>query len=167
MAYATYSDMEDRFDTNVLKDLVSDTGTAATTLSGNARIEAALADASGLINTALSVPASAYTIAELEGLTGDDLAYLKRLICGLAMGYLLGRRPEKYGADFKEITDRAHDVLLQIRKGELVFNVETSKTAGLPETGGMTHTEYQDLNLWRDRVKHFYPTRGLPRSRQN
>ena len=159
--------MEDRFDTNVLKDLVSDTGTAATSLSGNARLEAALADASGLVNTAISCPVSAYTVAELTALTGDDLAYLKRIVCSLAMAYLLGRRPEKYGEDFKAMTEGAQETLAAIRRGEMVFNVESAKKGGIPEIGGLTLTEHTDLNLIRDRTKHFYPRRGLPRARQN
>ena len=53
MAYADHSDMSARFDANVLKDLVSDTGTPVSSLSGDTNIEAALADASGRVNSAV------------------------------------------------------------------------------------------------------------------
>jgi phage gp36-like protein len=167
MAYATHADMSARFDENTLKDLVSDTGTPVSSLSGDTKIEAALADASGRINSAVAAPTSAYTAADLSALTGDDLGYLKRLVCSLAMAYLLGRRPEKYGEDYKKIIESSEEEIERLRKGEHVFVTSAAKSGGLPEVDGLTITEYADLNNIRDRTKNFYPARGVPVSRQN
>jgi len=167
MAYAASTDLTARFDERVLKDLVSDDGTPVSTLGSDAKITAALADASGIINSAVASPSSAYTTTELAALTGDDLAYLKRLVCSLAMGYLLGRRPEKYGDDYKNITEHAHDAIELLRTGKHIFNTANAKSAGYPEVDGLTVTQYSDLNLLPERVRNFYPNRRLPVGRGN
>jgi phage gp36-like protein len=167
MAYATSADLAARFDERVLKDLASDTGTAVSDLSADDNVTAALSDASGLINTAIAAPASAYTTAQLSALTGDDLGYLKRIVCSLAMAYLLGRRPEKYGDDYKQITEHAMEVVDQLRRGNFIFNTSDAKEAGLPTIDGLTVTQYQDLNLLPERVRNFYPIRQLPVGRGN
>ena len=166
MAYADHSDMSARFDANVLKDLVSDTGTPVSSLSGDTNIEAALADASGRVNSAVSSPTSAYTAAQLSAMTGDDLGYLKRIVCSLAMGYLLGRRPEKYGEDYQKIIENSEIELDRLRKGEYLFATDDARTGGLPQVDGLTITEYAQLNTIRERTKNFYPSRGVPVSRQ-
>jgi phage gp36-like protein len=167
MAYATSADLSARFDERVLKDLASDTGTAVSDLSADDNVTAALSDASGLINTAIASPSSHYTATQLEAMTGDDLAYLKRIVCSLAMAYLLGRRPEKYGDDYKSITEHAMEVVDQLRRGLFVFNISDAKDAGLPSVDGLTVTQYQDLNLIPERVRNFYPIRQLPVGRGN
>ena len=167
MAYATAADLSARFDERVLKDLASDDGTPVSNLAADANVTAALADASGLINTAIGSPASHYTTTELAALTGDALAYLKRITCSLAMAYLLGRRPEKYGDDYKQITEHAMEVIDQLRRGLFVFNITEAKSAGLPNIDGLTVTQYQDLNLLPERVRNFYPIRQLPVGRGN
>lgn len=158
MAYADSADLTARFDENVLKDLASDTGTPVTTLSTDVKITAALAGASGRINSALLV-GTMYSVADLTALTGDDLAYLKDLTCELAMARLLKRRPEKYGDQYKAIIEMAEATLEMVRGGKNVFNIAANKKAGLPTIDGMSAVDYDRLNLIPDRIKNFYPSR--------
>jgi phage gp36-like protein len=160
-AHATSADLIKRFDTNVIGDLASDTGTpiASAAFSADANITAALADATGEINSAVMV-SDLYTSTELTDLSDQDEEYLKRICCDLAMGYLFGRRPEKYGEAIDRITKYAREQLELIRTGKRLFNVTARKTAGQPEIDGPSAVDYQNMNLIPDRTRNFYPARG-------
>lgn len=160
-AYATSADLIKRFDTNVIGDLASDTGTpiASSAFSTDDNITAALADATGEINSAVMV-ADLYTAAELAAVTGEDLEFLKRLTCDLAMGYLMGRRPEKYGEQAVKLVEVARAHLELIRSGKRLFNIQAKKDAGQPSIDGPTAVDYDNLNLIPDRTRNFYPARA-------
>ena len=80
MAYASVADLKKRFDVRTLGDLASDDGTqvASANLPADENVLAALDDASGEIDSAVLV-ARRYTTSDLTALTGNSLAYLKRL----------------------------------------------------------------------------------------
>tara|TARA_Y100000310_G_scaffold199050_1_gene199033 strand:- start:3960 stop:4466 length:507 start_codon:yes stop_codon:yes gene_type:complete len=158
-SYAAPGDLTDRFDATVIKDLVSDTGEPVDDVTGDDKVLAALADASGRVDAAL-LTGGLYSTDDLEGFTGNNLALLKRITCELAMAYLLGRRQEKYGDDyFRRINKSAEEYLERLRKGERLFGLPASIRAGLPNVDGMTAIEYENLNLLPDRTREFYPHR--------
>ncbi len=160
MAHASPADLTARFDENTIKDLASDTGEPVADITNDQKVLAALADASGRIDGALTV-SRMYTAADLAGLTGNSLALLKRIVCSLAMAYLIERRPEKYGGEGVSTAKReAEEYIDRIRKGERLFDVEVAKDAGLPEVDGPTAADYRDLNLIPDRTRNFYPVRA-------
>lgn len=164
MAYADPSDLIARFDRRDIADLASDTGIPVTALATDPKILAALSDASGRINSCVMV-SGMYTAADLASLTGDDLAYLKRLTCVLAISYLLGNRIARYGEALEKLVEKSEQDLELIRQGKNLFNLDAQKEAGLPSIDGPSIVQYRGLNLLRDRAKGYYPARKLPLGR--
>lgn len=166
MAYASASDLMARYDKNDVLALASDTGVAIeeSEAAANDVITAALDDASGDIEAAL-VHAARYSVADLEGLTGNSLAKLKRLVCARAMYYLLERRPAWSPERTEQFDKMTRDGLERLRKGENVFNLDEHKEAGLPSVDGPTTLDFDQLNLLRDRTQNYFPRRNLPNNR--
>jgi len=157
-AYADSSDMTDRFDDRTLKDLVSDSGVPVVNLAADSKMSAALDDATGAINAALQI-GDQYKPADLSALTGESLAYLKRITCEIAMSYLLRRRPEKYGKASIEVQESINALLEQFRKGLRVFDIDANRAAGVPTIDGPTAADYNRLNMIPDRTRHYFPSR--------
>jgi len=162
MAYATSTDLTARFDARTIGDLASDSGTQVDEagLATSAKVTAALDDASGRIDGALTV-AQIYTTDDLDDLTGNSLALLKRITCELAMAFLISRRQEKFlDESVSRVEAQSEEYLDRLRKGERLFgDVDAATAAGLPTVGGMTAVEYNELNLIPDRARNFYPAR--------
>ena len=162
MSYADADDLTARFDWRIIADLASDSGTQVeeSALGGNEKVAAALDDASGRIDAALSV-AQVYTAADLAGLSGNSLAMLKRITCELAMLFLIGRRQEKLlDGSLPPMEQKAEDYLDRLRKGERLFgDVAAAAAAGLPTVDGPTTVQYEELNLLPDRTRNFYASR--------
>lgn len=168
-SYAAPSDLIVRFDVRTIQDLASDTGTEvdADDLPTDTNVLAALSDASGRMDAAVLV-GKLYTTTQLEALTGNSLALLKRICCELAMAFLIQRRPERYGAEtLKAARDASEEYLDRLRNGERLFDIEAAKDAGLPTIDGPTTVQYETMNLIPDRTKNFYPSRKsrLPTNR--
>jgi phage gp36-like protein len=157
MSYATTADLLKRVDSRVLGDLVSDSNVRVdpTSLLTDANIQAALDDASGLINSAVLV-SEKYQPSDLAGLTGVDQAYLLRLTCNLAYGLLVLRRGQS--VEKLEQYQEALKTLEMLRSGERVFAVAANEEAGLPQAQFPSAAVYQNLDLMRDKSKVF-PTR--------
>lgn len=169
MAHAVAADLIARYDTRTIQDLASDTGTevAAEDLATNDNVTAALEDASGRMDAAV-LTGKMYTLAQLEALTDNSLALRKRICCDLAMGYLMGRRPEKYGAEsLRAMQQAGEEYLERLRKGERLFYVVAVQDAQLPEIDGPSIIQYETMNLIPDRTRNFYPSRAsrLPTNR--
>lgn len=166
MAYANSDDLKARYDARTIGDLASDTGVRVEVadFALDTNIIAALADASGEIETALVV-ARRYKVSDLTGLAGNSLAKLKRITCEIAMACLLGRRPAFDPELLEKFEEKAMKSLDKLAKGENVFNLEDQKGAGLPTIDGPTVRTYTHLNLWRDRTKNFFPARRNPGER--
>lgn len=156
MAYATPDDMVLRFDANTIGDLVSDTGVAATDLTTNATVLAALEAASGRVDAAALVSQN-YSTAELAALTGNSLALLKDIVCDLAMIRLLKRRPEKITNEaLAAASKEAEDYLDRLRRGDRLFDVAAHETAGVISVEGPTTLEFENLNLITARTKNYF-----------
>lgn len=164
MSYAAVSDLTARYDVRDVSDLASDTGTAiaAGSLATDPNILAALADASGDIDSAL-LAGRRYTTDDLTGLTGNSLAKLKRLTCDLAMAFLLGRRPAHDPERLKAFEERGRMLLERLRKGENVFDLDAQKDAGVIDHQVQTIQAVDNMNLLRDQTRHYYPARTFPR----
>lgn len=135
MAYATATDLINRYDARRLGDLVldDDTREASASLASNLKVSEALSDASGAVRASAFV-GKRYNSDDLAALADDDLAYLKRITCDLAFGYLLQRR----GYNREEVSEAAPGfysalgMLRQLRDGELIFGgVTKAATAGV------------------------------------
>ena len=165
--YAAPTDFFERYDVRDIGQLASDNGSEIpeSALATDANVLTALDDASGDIDTALVV-SNRYLTTELEGLTGNSLAKLKRITCDLAMAYMLGRRPAADPEKLEAFEKRATTHLERLRNGENVFNLADQKSAGNPSIDGPTLVRFDDhLNLVRDRVNNYYPARRLPGNR--
>ena len=167
-AYASISQLVERFDARTLGDLVSDDGTRVVEglLSSNAKLTAALEDASGQIEAALLM-GGRYATSDLTGLTGNSAKYLIRLTCEIAFAMLWERRPYADDQRRAKALEKAEEHLEMLRKGSHIFDVSAVKTAGVPSVSGPTTVELIALNFLRDKTQHFYPTRAgrLPDSR--
>jgi phage gp36-like protein len=157
-AYATYQDMTKRYDERTIKDLVSDSGVPAVSLSGNGNLEACLDDATGAIKAALLV-GGMYQESDLDSLSGESGEYLKRITCEIALAYLILRRPDKYGKASQEVRESQEALLEMFRGGARVFNIDENKAAGLPTIGGPSWWVYERLNMIPDRTRNYYPRR--------
>jgi phage gp36-like protein len=159
-AYATADDFVAAFDEQTLKDLASDSGIPAASLSTDEKVIAALNTGAGRIEAACLI-GKIYTTDDLAGLSGNSKALLVRLNCELGLLYLLARRPEKYGSDyFKALNGYLEDYLTALQQGKRLFATENAKDAGLPNVDGPNHLEFQDLNLITARTRNFYPNYG-------
>jgi phage gp36-like protein len=137
MSYAQPADMMARYDVRRLGDLVRDDTTRAdpSSLLSDTVLQTALDDAAGEIDASV-LAGQKYLPADLAGLTGTDLALLKRLNCDLAYGFLVMRRGYS-AADAQAQAPgfaRAQELLQLLRDGNKVFGVLANRQAGLPHT---------------------------------
>ncbi|MCC7424820.1 MAG: DUF1320 family protein [Planctomycetaceae bacterium] len=162
-SYATPAQIIERYDVRDIGQLVADDDTqvAAGDLDDNTVLLAALADASGDIEAAL-LAGERYTVANLEGLTGNSASKLVRLTCDIAMAYLYGRRPAHDPDKLKAFEERAAKQLERLRKGENVFNLAPQKEAGRIDHATPSAADISKMQLLRDRCPGYYPKRTFP-----
>ena len=160
MAYADGSDLIKRYDWELVGDSATDD---RDTLSRpevltHANVLSSLSGASGRINSALGYGAK-FTPDDLEQLEGDDLEYLKDLVCDLAMVRLGQRRGENgLGGMIDGIRDNAEKLLELIRNGDNIFNLPQVLDASLVDTDGPTAIELVDRNDLTVRMGRYFPT---------
>lgn len=168
-AYADSSDLVARYDARHIGDLAGDGGSRVDSgdFAADAKITAALLDASGMVDAAL-LQGKRYTTTQLEALTGNSLGWLKRITCSVAMYLLEDRRARPDEERRQRAWERAEEWLEKLRQGKNVFDIDDVKAAGVLEgTDGPTNVQLQDLGLIRDSVPRFYPSRAgrLPSGR--
>lgn len=158
-AYATADDLLARNDRNVVAQLCGDDGHQVPDedLAADPNLLAAIADASGDVEAALLV-GERYSVADLEGLTGNSLAKLKRIVCTMAMAYLLERRPIVHVANAQQLMERAEQYLEQLRTGQRIFNVEDDLAKQTPTVNGPTSVKLRELNMVTERMNRYFPT---------
>lgn len=164
--YATAAQVLERKDWRDIGDLVSDDGDQVSEagLATDAKLTAAIADASGDIETALFA-GGRYDASDLEGLTGNAASHLVRITTEITMYHLLCRRPRANSEMLEYYAKLRETYLDPLRQGQNVFNIEEKIEAGRASVDGPTTQEYNDLNLVRDRVRNYYPGRRLPDNR--
>lgn len=165
-AYASAADLTARKDVRNLGDLASDDGVrvASGSLTGNAKITAALEDASGLIEAAL-LQGKRYSVADLTALTGNSASYLKRLTCDIAFWMLWDRKPSHKPDDHGRVSayEDYHKALEMLRKGQHIFDIDEVKEAGLPDIQTPTLQQYNNRNSIVSQARgSFYPPYRVP-----
>lgn len=162
-AYAVIADVLERYDARQAAVLLSDTGTALTPveLAASTVLATLILDASGTVETAL-LQGNRYKPAQLETLTGNSLAYLKRLVCELTILYLIRRRPQ--GEWDSKPYDWVNAELKKLQDGVNLFNLEdlSAANASLPMLSTPSLVAVETNGLIRNRTKHFFPNIDLP-----
>lgn len=155
MAYASGADLVTRFRYQSIAQLVSDgeVAIAEDEIADDARVAAALDDASGQIDAAL-LAAARYSASDLSGLTGNSLAYLKRICCELAYANLLRRNGSVTEAEAN--SKEAMDALERLRKGVNVFGLADNIDAGLPDSEGPSVQQIINSNRITERTPHYF-----------
>ncbi len=137
--YCSVAEFLTRYDWRPVMQLMSDddsqdplrnTLTDSTTTEG-ARLLAILQDASGELETA-ALLGGRYTVADLQALTGNQVAYIRRITADLAIGRCFQRRPDLFGQPPNQ-TQVAQQVLNALASGDRIF--------GLQETIDASHLE--------------------------
>jgi hypothetical protein len=135
MAYITASQFLDRYDPRRVGAMAGDAGAIVSQsdieAGSNDVVNAALADATGMINSAI-LRGQRYKVSDLTGLTGDDAAFLYRLTANLAYGLMKLRRdiPLQEGDPYyMALTD-----LERLSNGDRVFNVDGAIASGVTTT---------------------------------
>lgn len=168
MAYALPSDCYSRKDTRILADLVLDNDARAGDINNVPLMQAALdisqplldilEDASGVINS-FTLQGQRYSVADLQGLTGDDKAFLVWLTVSLAFGMLVLRRGNVKEQDLPPEYKQALEALQRLKEGGEVFNVQAALDAGIPASYFPALVSYPTLNLFRDYASRYFPSR--------
>lgn len=165
--FASASDMLNRYDARTLGDMVSDNDdrVSSADLLSDAKLEAALNDATGRIVAALR-QGQRYEVSDLSALTGESSYHLIRLTCDLAFAALWNRKPYHDNELGDQVQERAEKDLDRLRKGEHVFDVDAVTDAGLPIATGPTTVEVNSLHLITDIARgKYYPRRRQPNNR--
>lgn len=167
-AYADSADMIARYDSRTLGELVTDNGQRAeeVELSTNMKMTTALSTATGLVNAAC-LRANRYTVVELEALTGESAEYLNDIVCAQAFWILWRRRPYSEDDLRKAAKTEADMALEQVRSGDMIFDIDSTKDAGMPQIGTVARlTIGSEWELMVDKARpRFYPRRRSFRNR--
>lgn len=168
-AYAEPSDLVNRLELPTIQRLISDDGhdVPEEDLATDAKLLAALEDASGDVEAAMLV-GQRYSVADLEALTGNSLATLKRITCTIALAYLLERRPTVHLEQSQRYLERAQQYLEQLRAGSRIFNVDDNVSKQAPTIDGPTSVDYTRMNGIVDQMSsRYFPSRPsrLPTNR--
>lgn len=147
MSYGTPSDLLLRFDSNLIGQLVNDSGNKISPqeCQTNAAVQAALDDATGMINAALYV-AYKYTAAQIATITDESRSLLKRLCCDLAIVMICQRRGYSYDDKFPMV-GLSLETLQQLRNGERVLNLAANEQAGLAASSTVSLAQQRRIGL--------------------
>lgn len=166
MPYATPADMLQRYDARLVGDLVRDDGVPESpdSLPSNAVLLAVLQDASAAVD-AVVVVGRRYTPVQMASLSETAAAFVRRVVCDLALIYLKRRRgrfdQERDGA----LLDEVNAVLKSLRDGEDLlqlnpFNDAAASTIELVRPELIPVANRQTI---RNRTRNYYPDSPDPR----
>jgi hypothetical protein len=158
MSYLTNAELIDFIDERIISDLCTDNGVrpSLAQVLVDPNVTLACSTASGMVNSA-ALTAQRYSVLQLTSLTGDDSNLLKMIVAWLAFGQLCmrrGRDPETNPA-YKEMMN----YLVQIRRGDNLFNVPANVGVGVPAEQFPTAVNYQTVNTVRTATNRYFPTR--------
>jgi hypothetical protein len=132
----------------------------------NVNLEAALADASGAVESAV-LANGRYSVDDLQAMADDANArnYMRRLVADIAIVYLHERRGVPLGDTMKDRYDRTMKELASLRSGSTMLPFDGTIDASLPDDEFETPSEISMLNLLSSRVRRGLGTRtrDLPR----
>ncbi len=153
-AFATPADLLVRYDQRLLGGLLSDTGTAfdQTEILASPVTATMLADASGEI-VSYALKGGRYTEDDLQALTDNGLALLKRLTCNLALYNTVIRRGLPVDR-YPQVAD-AMDWLVKLSEGDLIFPVPANIAAGVAQSPPILVQTIVDNNMLVNSVRYF------------
>ena len=154
-SYATPSDLMLRYDSNLLGMLVNDNSQkiAPSAILNDPATQAALDDATGIINSALYV-AYKYTATQMANLTHNSSSLLKRLCCDIAIVILCNRRGYDY-TDKYEILQMSLDIVQKLRYGERVLDFAPNESAGNAAVASVSVVQQQQAGLVTTNFRYF------------
>ena len=160
MPYATGDEFLKRYDVRLIGDLVRDDGTQepAGSLPANTVLLAVLEDASAAVDAAVFV-GNRYTPAQMASLSETAAAFVRRLVCDLALIYLKRRRgrfdQDRDAALLKEV----NATLDSLRQGEdlLLLESQSSATASTIELVRPELIPVHAPQTIRKRTRNYYP----------
>jgi phage gp36-like protein len=164
MPYATANDFLERYDARLIGDLVSDDGTRVEVgdLPANAVVLAVLNDAGATVDAAVYV-GNRYTPAQMSDLSDTAAAFVRRLVCDLALLYIKRRRgrfdPEKDAALLREV----NDTLGALRDGKDLLLL-TNQSEAQASTVELVRPELISVNRPRtiqNQTQNYYPNPRL------
>jgi phage gp36-like protein len=156
-AYATVTDLIERYDVRLIAELASDDDVALSRadLESDSKVLGALLSSSGDIDVRLRA-GKRYTPAKLLSLDANSAAHLKDVVCTLAMARLFRRRVDKANCELAElIRKEAAEYLKQLAEGINVFGIlddDTNIDAGIPSLQGPTSAQINDRNFLAARM---------------
>lgn len=180
--YATGEDLIKRYDIDLVADLCQDSRAELdyesdiTNLTEHPNVVSAIEDASGEIDTALTV-GGRYTPAQLHELfdpTPGQVAWentrkhLIRVTCAIAMSILVERRLDRVSQETADWLRKNSDKFLkQLKRGENVFGIQEVVDTGAIDFQTVQAIEVERLNLLPARMPRFFPPteQRTPRNR--
>lgn len=126
--WASISELSARYDTRVLAQLVSDTDTAAGSISSNSILTAMLEDATAIVQSAV-YQGQTYTSSQMATIAAAKNPLLIRLVCDIAVQKLHARRMRDMPSHLQSSYDEAMDLLDELRKGTRVFDSDANASA--------------------------------------
>lgn len=165
MTYATPADLIQRYDSQVIGDLLEDGGGTVPVeqFAGNAVLLTALDDGASEIELALKT-SERYTSDELAALSAVSQNYLRKLNCELAVATLLQRRDSLSEGETRRV-EQARLQLADLRKGNVALETELRKEiqAGRADAVQLVREDTLNSPLLRYNVKNYFPARRFPR----
>lgn len=161
------ADLTTRYDARSIAALASDTGTPIWTddIANDMKVLTAIDDAEGNVFGYL-MSNGRYTVEQLAALEGSRLAYLKRIICDMAMLHLLQRRPKVDEALFNQLRAVVDDHIKQIKNGESILqNDDRSLDSTRVSVDGVSYQDLAQKNSVRIRTQRYFGLPELPRGR--
>lgn len=149
--------MLERYDARLLGDLVSDNGVAvaAGALPGHPVLLAVLEDASAAVDAAVFV-GNRYTPAQMANLSATAAAFVRRLVCDLALIYIKRRRgrfdSDKDAALLKEV----NATLDALRNGDDVLVSDQIDDPG-PQLEGTEMVTVTRPRTLLNQIRNYYP----------
>lgn len=166
-SYVDSDDLTARYDSRTVAQLASDTNApvALSNLGTDPNVSAAVDDAEGEVVAALLV-GGRYASDDLSSLTGTAQAYLKRIICEIAMLRLLQRRPKLDPRLYEQLEKVRETHLKTLQDGKAIFggndaDIEASRAV----VDGISTSDMININSIRVRKERYFPRPELPRGR--
>jgi phage gp36-like protein len=151
------SDLVARCDRRAIAELASDTDSSVddVAITTDSNVLLAIEDAEGEVIANL-LAGGRYTVTQLAELTGSQLAFLKRIICEIAMLHLYRRRPS-WNADLLTAYEKLAEMYLKkLAKGDAIFGGDDGRLeAARPSVDGPTISQTRSLNYITDRSGYF------------
>jgi len=152
-AFVTNAQFILRYDTRIVAECCSDTGTPVNDVPSNANLTQALVDASGQV-LLYALKGGRYLEADLVALTGNALGALQWMVSVLAMHALRQRRGMNEETEDNEV-EKVEKLLESLAKGDVVFGTPGAIEYSVAKSPSIDIQSISDNNFLRDSVRIF------------